>query len=69
MRWISHHSTVAEGVDDLDVLDIRDSVPSVVEMFHVVPEARIMLLSDGFQGLCCRWMLICALEVSDENGT
>jgi hypothetical protein len=40
-----------EGVADLDVLDIRDSVPSIAEIFHVVPETLIMLLSDGLQSL------------------
>jgi hypothetical protein len=29
-----------EDIDDLDVLDIRDSVPGIVEMFHVVPETH-----------------------------
>jgi hypothetical protein len=27
---------VVEGIDDLGVLDIRDSVPDVTEIFHVV---------------------------------
>jgi hypothetical protein len=58
-----------ESVDDPDVLDIRDSIPGVVEMSHVVLEALIMLLSDGLQSLSSRWMLIQALEVSDEHGT
>jgi hypothetical protein len=39
--------TPLEGIDDLDVLDIRDDVPRIVEMFHVVSEALIMLLLDG----------------------
>jgi hypothetical protein len=56
-----------EGIDDLDVLDIR--VPGISEMFHVVSETLIMLLSNGIQGLCCRWMLICAMEVPNEHGT
>jgi hypothetical protein len=37
-----------KGIDDLDVLDVRDSVPGIAEMFHVVPEAFIMFLPDGF---------------------
>jgi hypothetical protein len=41
-----------EGIDDLDVLDIRDSVPGIVETFDVVPKTLIMLLPDGLQGLC-----------------
>jgi hypothetical protein len=61
--------SIVEGIDDLDVLDIRDRVPSVVEMFHVVPKALIMLLPDGLQSLSSRWMLVHALEVPDEYGT
>jgi hypothetical protein len=58
-----------KGVDDLNVLDIRNSVLSITETFHIVPETLIMLLSDGLQGLCCRWTLIRALKVSNEYGT
>jgi hypothetical protein len=61
--------SIAEDIDDLDVLDIRDSIPGVIEMFHVVPEALIMLMSDGLQSLSSRWMLVRALEVPDEHGT
>jgi hypothetical protein len=61
--------SVVKGIDDLDVLDIRDSVPGVAKMFHVVSEALIMLLLDGLQSLSSRWMLVCALEVLDEHGT
>jgi hypothetical protein len=39
--------SVVEGVDDLDVLDICDSVPDVAETFHIVLKALIMLMSDG----------------------
>jgi hypothetical protein len=45
---------VAEGVDDLDVLNVRDNVPSVAETFHVVSEALIMLLPDGLESLNSR---------------
>jgi hypothetical protein len=38
---------IVEGIDDLNVLDIRDNVPDIVEMFHVVPETLIILLPDG----------------------
>jgi hypothetical protein len=38
---------VTKSVDDLDVLDVRDDVPGIVEMFHVVLETLIMLLPDG----------------------
>jgi hypothetical protein len=62
-------NSIVEGIDDLDVLDIRDSIPGITEMFHVIPEALIMLMSDGLQSLSSRWMLVRALEVPDEHGT
>jgi hypothetical protein len=58
-----------EGIDDVDVLDIRDSIPGIVEIFHIVPETFIMLLPDSLQGVCYRRMLVCALEVPDEHGS
>jgi hypothetical protein len=58
-----------EGIDDLDVLDVWDSIPGIAEMLHVVLKTLIMLLPDGLRGLCCRWSLVCALEVPDEHGT
>jgi hypothetical protein len=61
--------SVVEGVDDLDVLDIRESVPGVTEMFHIVPEALIILLPDSLQSLSSRWTLVRALEVLVEHGT
>jgi hypothetical protein len=33
-----------EDIDDLDVLDMWDSIYGIVEMFHIIPEALIMLL-------------------------
>jgi hypothetical protein len=45
---------VAEGVDDLDVLNVRDNVPSVAETFHVVSKALIMLLPDALESLNSR---------------
>jgi hypothetical protein len=38
---------VAEGINNLGVLDIRDGVPSIIKIFHVVLKALIMLLLDG----------------------
>jgi hypothetical protein len=38
---------VTEGINDLNVLDVQDFISGIVEMFHVVPEALIMLLLDG----------------------
>jgi hypothetical protein len=58
-----------KGIDDLDILDVWDSVPGVVEMFHVVLEAFIMLLLDGLEGFRSIWTLICILKVPDEHGT
>jgi hypothetical protein len=60
---------VTEGIDDLDVLYVWDSIPGIAEIFHVIPEAFIMLLLDGVQSFNGGWMLICALEVVDEDGT
>jgi hypothetical protein len=39
--------SVVKDVDDLDILDIWDSVPGIAERIHVVPKALIMLLPDG----------------------
>jgi hypothetical protein len=50
-----------EGIDDVNVLDIRYSIPSIVEMFHVIPEAFIMLLLDDLQGFYCKWTHVHAL--------
>jgi hypothetical protein len=62
-------NSITEDIDGLDVLDVRDSIPDIAEIFHVVLEAFIMLLFDGLQGFCCRWMLVCGLKVADEHGT
>jgi hypothetical protein len=37
-----------EGINDLDVLDVQDSVPGIAETFHVVLKALIMVLLDSF---------------------
>jgi hypothetical protein len=58
-----------KDVDDLDILDIQDSVPSIAEIFHVVPEALIMFLLDGLQSLSNIWMLVRVLKVPDEHDT
>jgi hypothetical protein len=62
-------TSIVKGIDDLDVLDIRGSVPSAAKIFQVVPEDFIMLLSHNLQSLSSRWMLIHALEVPDEHDT
>jgi hypothetical protein len=61
--------SILEGVDDLDVLDVWDSIPGIAKMFHVISKALIMLLLDGLQGFSYGWMLVCALKVADEHGT
>jgi hypothetical protein len=58
-----------EGVDDLDVLDVRGDISDIPKTLGIIVETLIMLLLDGLEGLDSRWMLICALEVPDEYGT
>jgi hypothetical protein len=36
-----------EGVDDLDVLDVRDAISSIAETLNIITETLIMLLLDG----------------------
>jgi hypothetical protein len=60
---------ISKGIDDPDVLDIRDSIPGFAEIFHIIPKAFIVLLLDGVQGFSCRQMLICALEIADKHDT
>jgi hypothetical protein len=60
---------VAESIDDLNVLDVRDSIPSIAEVLYVVLETLIVLLLDNLQGLSGRRTLVLALEVTDEHGT
>jgi hypothetical protein len=60
---------VMKGIDDFDVLDVQFSVPGIIEIFHVVLEAFIMLLLDGLQDFSCRRMLVHTLKVPDEHGT
>jgi hypothetical protein len=59
---------IAKNVDDLDVLDVRHTVPGVTKTFHVVPKTFIVLMPDGLKGLCCRRTLVCAMEVPNEHG-
>jgi hypothetical protein len=59
---------VIKGIDDFDVLDVRDSIPGIAKMFHLVSEAFIMLLLDGLQGFSYRRTLVRTLKVPDEHG-
>jgi hypothetical protein len=37
-----------EGIDDLDVLDVGNSIHGIAEVFHIISEAFIMLLLGCF---------------------
>jgi hypothetical protein len=56
-----------KGIDDLDVLNVWDSVPGIAEIFYVILETFIMLLFDSLQNFSSRRTLVCALEVTDEH--
>jgi hypothetical protein len=45
---------ITEGVNDLDVLDVRDAISSIAEMLYIIVEALITLLLDGLEGLGSR---------------
>jgi hypothetical protein len=60
---------ITECIDDLDVLDVRDAISGIAEMFNIITETLIMLLLDGLEGLDSRWMLIGALKVPEEYDT
>jgi hypothetical protein len=60
---------ITEGIDDLDVLDVRDSIPDIAEVFHIILETLIVLLLNSLQGLSSAGALVCALEILDEHGT
>jgi hypothetical protein len=57
-----------KDIDDLDVLDVWDSVLGIAETFYVISYAFIMLLLDALQGFSCRWTLIHTLDVPNEHG-
>jgi hypothetical protein len=60
---------VVEGIDDLNVLDVQDSIFGIAATFHIVLETFIMLLLDGLQSFYCGRLLVRTLEVLDEHGT
>jgi hypothetical protein len=60
---------ITEGVNDLDVLNVRDVVSGIAETLDIILETLIMLLLDGLEGLGSRRTLIGALEVPDGHGT
>jgi hypothetical protein len=58
---------VTKDIDDFNVLNVWDRIPGVVETFHIISKALIMLLLDGLQGFSCGRTLVCALEVPNEH--
>jgi hypothetical protein len=60
---------IMEGVNDLDVLNMRDVIPSIAETLDIIAETLIMLLFDDLEGLDSRRMLISALKIPGEHGT
>jgi hypothetical protein len=58
-----------EGLNDLDILDVRDAFSGIAEMLDIIAETLIMLLLDGLEGFNSRRTLIGALKVPDEHGT
>jgi hypothetical protein len=59
---------IMEGIDDLNVFDVKNSIPGIAKTFQVISKAFIILLLDGLQSFGSRWPLICALEIADEHG-
>jgi hypothetical protein len=72
-RYLFHGFEIAdaisEGVNNLDVLDVRNVVSGIAEMLDIIMKTLIMLLLDGLESLNGRWALIGALKVPDEYGT
>jgi hypothetical protein len=72
-RYLFHGFEIAdiisECINNLDVLDVRDAISGIAEIFDIITETLIVLLLDGLEGLGSRWTLIGALEVPDEHGT
>jgi hypothetical protein len=60
---------ITKDVNNLNVLDVRDTVSGIAKIHDIITETLIMLLLDGLKGLGSRWTLVGALKVSDEHGT
>jgi hypothetical protein len=58
-----------EDVNNLNVLDVRDTVSGIAEALDIITETFIMPLLDGLEGLDSRRTLVGALEVPNEHGT
>jgi hypothetical protein len=76
--WVLHgylfHSfnianAITKGVNNLNVLDARDTVSGIAEALDIIMETFIMPLLDGLEGLGSRRTLVGALEVPNEHGT
>jgi hypothetical protein len=60
---------IMQGINYLDVLDVRDVASGIAETLDIITESLMMLLLDGLKGLSSRRTLIGALEVPNEHGT
>jgi hypothetical protein len=60
---------ISEGVNNLDVLDVRDAISGIAETLDIIKDTLFMLLLDGLEGIGGRSTLKGAPEVSDEHGT
>jgi hypothetical protein len=61
--------TITEGINNFNVLDVRDTISGIAETLDIITETLIMLLLDCLEGLGSRRTLIGALEVPNEHGT
>jgi hypothetical protein len=62
-------NAITEGINNLNVLDVWDTISGNAEMLDIITETLIMLLLDGLEGLSSRQTLVGALEVPNEYGT
>jgi hypothetical protein len=60
---------ITKGINNLNILDVRDVISGIAEMLDIITETLIVLLLDGLEGIGGRWTFIGALEVPDEYGT
>jgi hypothetical protein len=60
---------ITEGVNNLNVLDVRDTVSDIAETLDIIMKTLIMLLLDGLEGLGSKRMLIGVVKVPNEHDT
>jgi hypothetical protein len=49
---------ISEGVNNVDVLDVRDAVSGIAETLDIITGTLVVLLLNGLEGLGGRWTLI-----------